>query len=170
MTAIPPVIFDWSGEVMTPRYPKIADKHYVVGERYALVPYEGRSRASHDHFFACLHDAWQNLPEALVEQFPNEEKLRKTLLIRAGYADSQTFVCRSKVEAQRMAAFIQPIDEFSVIAVNGVTVTRWTAKSQSLRAMGKDTFQASKQAVLDLLAELIGATPAELAKNAGAVA
>ena len=37
-----------------------------------------------------------------------------------------------------------------------------TAQSQSFRAMGKQRFQESKQAVLDILAELIGVEAKQL--------
>jgi hypothetical protein len=45
-------------------------------------------------------------------------------------------------------------------------VTVLTALSQSRRAMGKKRFQASKDAVLAFVAELIGTSPATLAKEA----
>ena len=41
---------------------------------------------------------------------------------------------------------------------------QFTAKSQSSAAMGKTQFQASKEAVLDVLAEMIGVEPAALAR------
>ena len=48
------------------------------------------------------------------------------------------------------------MDEYAIVTVTGSLVTVYTAQSQSYRAMGKDKFQASKQAVLDLIAEMIG--------------
>lgn len=170
MSEAPPILLQYEGEgefkPAGPHWAKQADKHYVIGERYALVEHQERSQKSHAHYFAMVHDAWANLPEHLAEQYPTSERLRKHCLIKAGFADSQTFVCSSKAEAQRMAAFIRPIDEFSIISVKEATVTRWTAKSQSMKAMGKDEFQRSKDSVLQVLSDMIGVAPAELKRAA----
>lgn len=170
MTDAPPMIFQWDGEAMHPAHPKLADKHFVVGERYSLVEHHQRSQNSHSHFFAAVNDGWQNLPEHLVERFPTTEHLRKYALIKAGYSDSASIVCASKAEAQRVAAFVKPADEFSIVVVNEATVTRYTAKSQSMRAMGKQVFQESKTAVLDVIAAMIEVTPRQLTKEAGRAA
>ena len=58
------------------------------------------------------------------------------------------------------------LDDFAIVVVTGSVVTRFTAKSQSQRAMGKADFQASKDAVLDLAAQLIGATPQQIEESA----
>lgn len=169
MSEAPPILFAWDGEHMTPASPhwaRTADKHFVIGERYSLEEHLDRSSASHRHYFAAVNDAWQNLPDALAAEYPNAEKLRKHALIKAGYADSQTFVCTSRAEAFRLQQFLRPIDEFSIITTEGATVTRYTAKSQSQRAMGKEAFEKSKFAVLEILAQMIGTTPDELARNA----
>lgn len=170
MSDIPALVFSWDGEVMRPRLPKLADKHYVIGERYILVPYENRSEASHRHFFASVKSAWENLPEDLAVRFPTPDHLRKFALIKAGYANSHTFTCASRAEARRLAAFLQPVDEFAVIDTAGTTVTRWTARSQSQKAMGKDIFQKSKDAVLDVLAGMIAVPVKTLTDNAGGAA
>lgn len=162
---IPPTIWNWDGEVMRPRYPKIADKHYVIGENYALVPYEGRSEASHRHFFVVVKSAWENLPEELAVRFPTPEILRKEALIRCGYANSHTFTCSSKAEAARLAGFLRVAEEYAVIDVKGATVVKYTARSQSQKAMAGKEFGESKQKVLDYLAALIGTTTDQLAKN-----
>jgi hypothetical protein len=159
-----PIAFNWDGEAMTPVHPKLADKEYVVGERYMLAPFEQRSTASHNHEFAWLHEAWMNLPEQYAEQFPSAEHLRKYALIRAGYSDSQSMPCGSKAEALRVAAFIRPMDEFSIVTVNGTVVNRFTAKSQSRRAMGGKEFQESKTKIMDVVAQMIGVEPEQLAK------
>lgn len=159
-----PIAFSWDGEAMIPIHPKLADKEYVVGERYTLAPYEQRSTATHNHEFAWLHEAWLNLPERLVEQFPSSEHLRKWALIRAGYSNSQSLVCGSKAEALRVAAFVRPLDEFSVVTVNGTVVNRFTAKSQSRRAMGAKEFQDSKTKIMEVIAQMIGVEPEQLSK------
>ena len=77
---------------------------------------------------------------------------------------SETLVASSKAEAVRLAAFIRPIDEFSIVTVQGAVVTRFTAKSQNMRAMGKAEFEASKRAVLDKIADMIGVSTNDLTK------
>lgn len=162
--SFPPMTFDWNGEVFVPLHPRRADKYLTVGHRYTLVQHFERSSATHNHEFAWLSEAWQNLPEAMAERWPTPEHLRKWALIRAGYSDSHTITCNSKAEAVRVAAFIRPIDEFAVVILNGTTVTRYTAKSQSRRAMGAADFQRSKELIMDVIAKLIGVKPAALSQ------
>lgn len=167
----PPIMFVWEGDCFKPVGPhwaRLCDKYFTIGEKYELVEKQERSHATHAHYFAAVHDAWLNLPEALAVEYPNPEKLRKHALIKAGYADSQTHVCSSKAEAARLAAFIRPMDEFSVVATSACTVTRYTAKSQSMRAMGKEDFQRSKEAVLEVLAAMVGTSRAALEGNQAA--
>lgn len=154
-----PLPYRWDGESFTPVSPywaREADKEFTVGEVYRLDVIEERSRASHAHFFASVTEAWRNLPERLADRFPSAEHLRKYSLIRCGYRDERSIVCASKAEAQRLAAFVKPMDDYAVVVARERVVTVWTAKSQSMRAMPKGEFQRSKDAVLDYLASLIG--------------
>jgi hypothetical protein len=57
-----------------------------------------------------------------------------------------------------------------VVEVRGRVVRIHKAKSQSVRAMDKATFQDSKQKVLDVVANLIGVPAGELAAQAGQAA
>lgn len=166
MTA-PPIACTWDGEAFRPlpRLARLADQHFVIGETYPLVVQEQRSQATHAHYFACIHAAWDNLPED-DQRFPTPEHLRKWALIRAGYSDERSIVCASKAEALRVAAFVRPIDEYAVVVARDCVVKVFTAQSQSLRAMGRADFAKSKQAVLDVLAGLIGADPAALGRSA----
>lgn len=157
-----PVLFNWDGEVMKPLRPRDADREYVVGERYLMVPHYQRSQASHNHEFGWLNEAWMSLPEAMADDFPTAEHLRKFALIKAGYRDEHSIVCNSRAEALRVAAFIRPIDEFAIVTITGSTVTRYTAKSQSRKAMGAKDFQASKEAIMGVVAGLIGVETKEL--------
>lgn len=159
-----PILYQWSGEAMAPlpRFAKRCDAELVIGEVYTLVAHEVRSQASHNAYFAAVSRAWQNLPEHLAERFPTAEHLRKYALIKTGYHDERSIVAASKAEAQRIAAFIRPLDDFAIVTVSEAVVTVYTAKSQSMRAMGKAVFQASKEAVLALLADMVGTTPDEL--------
>lgn len=155
---------------MVPLRSNSADRVYTDQEIYRLGVIEERSANSHSHFFAALNEAWQNLPEALAEQFPTVEHLRKYALIKAGFYDEKSLVCSSKAEAQRLAAFVKPMDGYAVVTVSEAVVRVFTAKSQSKRAMGAKDFQDSKQKVLDLVSAMIGSSSAQLAKNAGRAA
>lgn len=167
-----PIPFRWEGDCFTPMpgFGRRCDELFVVGQVYRLVEHEDRSAASHRHYFACINTAWENLPPAAAERFPTPEHLRKFALVKAGYADSRTLVASSKAEAQRLAAFVKPMDSFALVVVSEATVTVWTARSQSVKAMGRADFQASKDAVLDVIAALIGTDPATLAATAGQAA
>jgi hypothetical protein len=166
--ATPPCAFEWDGEVMKPLNSKRADAFYTVGERYLMVPVSHRSEVSHKHEFAWLREAWMSLPEELAERFPTAEHLRKWALIRAGYSDSHTITCASKAEALRVAAFIRPIDEFAVVITNEATVTRYTAKSQSRKAMGAADFQRSKTLIMEVIAKMLGVEPGQLPQQEAA--
>lgn len=161
----PPLVCRWDGESFIPNRPKLADKHFVVGMDYPLIVHEERSTNSHKHYFAAIHECWKNLPETLADEYSTSEKLRKHALIKAGYADKQSIVCSNRTEALRLAAFIRPIDDYAIVTVNGTVVTRYTAQSQSARAMGGKVFQDSKQAVLDIVSAMIGVTPDALSSN-----
>ena len=164
---IPPQRFDWTDEgVMRPKVPRLADKHFVVGMEYMLVPHEERSMRSHRFYFASVNEAWKNLPEDMAERYPTADHLQKWALIKAGYRDERSIVAASKAEAQRIAAFIKPMDEYAVVVVREAVVRVYTAKSQSTRAMGKAEFGASKEKVLDILSAMIGTSRDALAANA----
>jgi hypothetical protein len=53
-------------------------------------------------------------------------------------------------------------DAYALVSVEGRTIWHLTAMSQSLEAMDPQTFQASKRAVLELLADILGVEPADL--------
>lgn len=162
-----PILMRWTGEAMEPVsgfWASRADKAYVVGEVYRLVEHHDRSMNSHRHFFAALNEAWKNLPDELLDEYPTAEVLRKKALIRKGYADERSIVCASKAEAQRMAAFMRPMDDYAIVTFRDAVVRVYVAKSQSVKAMPKGEFQRSKDDVLDFVAALIGVSTDELAK------
>jgi hypothetical protein len=160
--------FTWDGESMRPLIPKAADRQFVCGQVYRMEIREERSGASHRHFFAAIAEAHANLPEGLAEKLATPDHLRKYALIRAGYRDERSIACASPEEAKRMAAFIEPLDDYAFVVVTGATVTVYTAKSQSVRAMGKTEFNESKQRVLDVVSQLIGTDAATLSKASAA--
>lgn len=164
-----PIQFQWNGEAMVPAsrfWARKADEEYVVGEGYKMVEHHDRSSNSHRHFFATVADAHGNLPDELLEQYPSPEHLRKRALVFKGYRDERTIVCASASEAQRVAAFIKPMDDFAVVTVRDAVVRVWTAKSQSTKAMGAKDFQRSKQDVLDFIDDLLGVERGSTARAA----
>lgn len=154
----------WDGEQMVPlpRFRKACDKVFVIGENYILETLEERSAATHRHFFAALKSAWVNLPEEYGAEYPTILHFRKRLLIEAGYSDVSKVVFSTAKDAIIAAALAMAIDDYSVTTVEGRVLTHFTAKSQSMKAMGKKDFQASKTAILELAATKIGTTPKEL--------
>lgn len=102
----------------------------------------------------------------LAQHHKSPEGLRKFALIQTGHCDAMTTVCMFKTEALRLASLIRRLDEYAVVVVDGKIVTRYTAKSQSLQAMGKAAFQQSKDDVLGFVSSLIGVAPADLARAA----
>lgn len=167
-----PILFQWNGEAMIPhpRFRRECDASFVVGENYRLVEHNDRSSASHNHEFAFVAEAWAQLPEHLTEQFRTPEHLRKRALIDAGYFNQQEVDAGSHAAALRVANFIASMDEYSVVVVRGPIVIKRSPKSQSRRAMGKEEFQASKQAVLEIVSALIDVKPETLTRNAGRAA
>lgn len=159
-----PMVFEWDGNAMVPlpRFKRDADKRFTVHERYFLDEIQERSAKSHRFYFASVNQAWVNLPEAAAEAFPTADHLRKYALIKAGFHDHRSIVASSKAEARRLAAFVKPMDEFAIVTVTECVVNVYTAKSQSHRAMGRQDFAKSKEAVLAILATMIDVAPAAL--------
>ena len=161
------MLFRWNAEkaVMVPLRANHACKTFVDEETYRLGVIEERSANSHSHYFAALNEAWGNLPDAMAERFPTVEHLRKYALIQCGFRDERSIACASKAEALRIAAFIKPMDGYAVVIVREAVVMVYTAKSQSMKAMGKADFQDSKQKVLDIVSDLIGVTTKQLERQ-----
>lgn len=160
-----PLPFWWDGEAMQVRkgFQRQADAQYVIGEGYRLAPIEDRSDISHNHEFAWLREAWASLPEALSGRFPNPAVLRKWALIQAGFCTVADHVCQFKTEAHRTAEILRAqTDDYAVVLIEGTVVRVLKAKSQSRKAMDKAEFQASKTAVMEVIAGLLDVAPAAL--------
>ena len=163
MTAIQCV---WTGEVYRPlnaRQVREANAQHGEGEVVVLDVVKGRSKTSHDHYFAVIEDAWQTLPESET-RFPTAETLRSWALCKAGYCDVETFVASSRAEALRLAAFVRKGNVW--VTIDGPTVARLTPHSQSMKAMGGKVFQESKTACLEVIAGLLDTTADQLARAA----
>lgn len=168
-----PIEAIWTGEAFQPTsayWARRADKQFARGEILRIVHEPERSHSTHAHYFASITEAWRNLPPLMAERFPSPDHLRKWALIKAGYCNTHSMPCSSPTEARRLAAFIRPMDEFSVVSVEKSMVTMFTAMSQSYKAMDKKTFAESKEKVLDIVAAEIGVAKQELSDNAGQAA
>lgn len=171
MSAPYPILCRWSGEAFEPASPhwkKYADLHFASDTLYPLEVREERSYASHRAYFAQINEAHHNLPDHLLQLLPTPEHLRRYALIKTGHCDERSIVCASRAEAVRVAAFVKPMDEFAVVVTQGAVVTVWTAKSQSFRAMNKEKFRESANAVLDFIPTLIGTTREALKEGSNA--
>lgn len=167
-----PVVFEWTGEVMKPvaGFGKACDRQFVVHERYRMEVVQQRSSESHRHFFAVVNEAFENIPEQHAGRWPTPDHLRRWALIQAGFRNETTYIAGSKAEALRIGTFLRSIDEFAYVEVKAKTATLYRAKSQSYSEMSRKEFGESKQAVLDVLAKLIGVETDELAKHSGRAA
>ena len=169
----PVLTFRWQGDSFVPAsklHAQSCDRAFIVGEIYHLAVEEPRSSASHRAYFASIRECWLNLSDDQMQRWPYPDALRKWALIAAGFRDERFVVCGSPEEACKIAAFMRPIDPHAVVAVEGSTVIYATARSQSVRAMDRDEFKASKEAVLNLIASEIGVSAETLLNNTGKAA
>lgn len=173
-----PVVFTWTeivtrdGEALTAmvplkRYGNVAARQYSVGEEYPLVVVETRSRASHGHYFAAIAEGFNNLPENIAARFPSPEFLRKWALCESGICDELDITFDNETDAGRQVKFYRGHDHYAQITKIGTRVIIRTARSQSMRVMDKEAFEASKRAVLDTIANLIDVKRKELEQAAG---
>lgn len=162
----------WDGEVFkpTPPFTAYCNREYVVGEVYPMAPIEERSKASHDHYFAALQEAFDNLSEENAKQFPSSEHLRHWALIQLGYCTECHWVMADNNEARRLAIDLRRREPYAVLTVRGRVVHEYLAESQSRASMKKERFQQSKTDVLDLVASMARTSRVLLMKNAGRTA
>lgn len=162
-------IFTWDEATgaMIAKWPKLAASRFDNGADYLLAPVEHRSDQTHKHHFAWIREAWLNLPEELADEYPSAEHLRKRALIMSGFYNETILDVGSHAAALRVAQFAKGEDEFAVAVVRGGVVVVRKAKSQSKRSMQKSEFQASKSAILETIAGMIGVTPGTLLQQEG---
>lgn len=153
--------------VPIPRYAAMSARQFALDAEYPIAPVEPRSRASHNHYFAALHEGFLNLPEKFAARFPSEDHLRHWLLVRTGWCDETEIETASPKEARKLAMEWRLRDSYAVIqAIGRKVIIRW-AKSQDHRSMGKQAFQDSKKDVLEFLSQIIGVPLGKLEKEAG---
>jgi len=159
--------FKWDGEAMRPLRPGSAK--FEAGEIYYLEEASERSLISHQHQFAWLKTAWENLPEKYSKAYPSPSHLRKRALIEAGYFTERIIDAGSKPAALRVAAYVRGEDAFAHVVARGAYVFVRKARSQAMRGPNRMTraeFQDSKTKIMQLVADLIGVRPEELEKAA----
>lgn len=124
-----------------------------------------RSIQSHNHQFAEITDCWTNLPisHAGAPYAASADSFRKHGLIATGYCDVDTVAFDTPEHAQAAAPFIARLARkahgYALTVARGPLVVCHTPHSQSFKAMGRETFHASKAAVLDWAHSLLGARP-----------
>lgn len=153
-----PLIFMGDGNFQTASlyHAKRVNRLYGKGELLTVEAVSERSMASHRHYFATLNDLWETLPETLADDFPSAEHLRKFALIKAGYCKQRRLVLPTHEEAQEAAMMVNELDGYALCEVTGRTLKVWLARSQALKAMGREEFEKSKADVLEVIRKLIG--------------
>src|SRR3974390_704359 len=145
--------------VPLPAFAEDCDREFAEGEERWLDTHFDRSMQSHNHYFAALNTSWSNLPEDYRLRFATPQSLRKWCLIEAGwYTTPEPYTLVTPSAALRLAHHLTrdyPADRIYGDPADPRTLVWKIARSQSMRAMGKKDFQASKDAVLDKAAELI---------------
>jgi hypothetical protein len=154
------------------RFRFVCRRQFQAGDDYTLVPHEARSKASHGFFFACVNEAFNNLPENIAKRFPSADHLRSWCLIETGWFDEKEFEFDNKRYAHSLATFIRAEDDFARLSIHQVGPKNWKvivrrAKSQSYATMNKEAFEKSKRAVLDLLEEMTNVPQGTFRKETG---
>ena len=153
-----PLIYMGDGDfrASSPYHIRRCNQLYGQGELVTVEAISERSMASHRHYFAEVEDLWETLPETLAGDFPSSTSLRKFALIKAGYCKQRRLVLPTHEDAKEAALMINELDSYALCDVAGCTLTVWVARSQSLKAMGREEFEKSKADVLDVIRKLIG--------------
>lgn len=152
----------WTGRSFEPlnRFHNVLNAAFGQGEIVTLEQVHERSKASHDHEFAWLDDVHATLPDSIAANYPSAEHLRKSALIATGWCHVRDYPCSSRAEAQRWAANLRAeADTYAVVIVRDDVVRVCTAKSQARNKMKAADFQASKVAIIDYIASLLGVAP-----------
>lgn len=162
------VVFVWDGDVMTPlpRFKRLCDQLFAVHEEYPLIVLENRSLASHNHYFASIAEAFENLSEEHAARFPSAEHMRATALVEEGLCTEQDYILDTPKEAKSFAIALRKKEPYNIIKISGNVVKEFVPLSQSTGAMKKAAFEDSKAKVLARVASWARTTPAQLNKEA----
>lgn len=155
--SIASIICRWTGDDLSPRpaFRAECDAKLVIGADYQIDFLEDRSAKSMRFYFAALDDIFASLPEG-EQVYVTREHMRHAALIECGFADKLVVACTSNADALRVVSYAVKRDPFAIGTVIDDVATVWNAQSQGMKAMGKDRFKASMDAVLAHCAALIG--------------
>lgn len=184
-----PILATWNDLDLTfkvaPRYGRVAREQFADGEEYPLEVVEHRSSTEHNHYFASVKNAWDNIndPET-INLLGGPNGLRHWALIQTGWCHTTPIGPMSKAAAIKGAhgaaenfrlwadgstaskhggsyieVVIRPVDGGWVVIVK-------TPMSQSRAAMKKEAFRHSKRDVLEVLAGQIQVKRRELEQSA----
>lgn len=131
----------------------------AAGEVYEFLRVKPRSLASMIEYQKCVKKAFENLPERWASQYDNPTHLRKKCLIALGYRTIREIPQTDAETAQRALTNFKPGDKYAMMEADGPILRILTARSQSDRGsnpMTREEFEASKRAVLETLADMIG--------------
>jgi hypothetical protein len=154
-----------------PRFAERYEREFQTGKYYTLELVTERSRESHNLYFACVHVALANLQAPLADRFADDDEFRKWCLIKRGFRHQRITVFSSNADAVLGASVAQNLRDFSVTVVEDNVLTVLTAKTQKFRrndpeGMDKKDFEASKEAVIEECAVLIGLSVEQLVAEA----
>lgn len=162
------ITYTWTDDGAFVPLPRFAAEcaQFVVGGRYRLAAIEERSKRTHDHFMAQVEDMWGTLPEYLTMRWPSPEHLRKWALICSGFCHQTEYAMSTPEDAARLDRAIRAQDEYAIVLVRDSTAIVFTAKTQRLirngGEMDRKEFQASKQAVFDVIGRQLDVTRADM--------
>jgi hypothetical protein len=167
-----PMLFTWNGHAMEPLsyFARAALERFKVGLVYRMEIIEQRSANSHKHLFACIGEAFRNLPEGQEDRWSDPDHLRLWALTFTSFRETRTFTASSHAEARRLAKFLASDSDYCRVEISGRTVIQHKPMSQSYASMNRRQFQQSKDEVLDVLARKVGVTVEDLEANAGRAA
>jgi hypothetical protein len=167
-----PLLYAWTGEAMEPikYFARLAAKQFKVGAVYRLEQVEARSIDSHKQYFAVINEAWLNLHEDDADKFASPDELRYWALTYTGFREVREYAAHSHAEALRVAKYLASDNRYCRLEIEGLIVKQYLPRSQSFAAMTAREFQASKEAVFDVLAQKLGIGVDDLIANAGRAA
>jgi len=116
--------------------------------------------SSRRYFFAALRDAHSNLRDEHLQMWPNAEIMRKHCLIAIGHCDQVTLPC-TKATAPQIANTFRLFNQYCVALVKADTVTVYTARSMSRRALPKKQFLEVSRLVFDHISAVTGIDPSQ---------
>ena len=137
--------------VPLPRFRKLCDELFAVHAEYAMIEHHGRNMRQHRAYFAALNDVFDNLAEEYEGIYPSSEHLREWALCQTEFCTVTHEAYETRKDAMQAAKAVRKVAPYAVISVAGSTLVTKHAMSQSVRVMGKETFEASCKAVLDVV-------------------